>query len=88
MQVRIQHGQPTVQTGGFGRLMLATLLVGINGGYFAAAKGVLFVGVMGVRAPRELCTAEIPLGSPSAAGAITLTLECGGFDAGRPVYWD
>jgi uncharacterized membrane protein YfcA len=44
----------TLTRGRFVALIIGTFLVGIYGGYFAAAQGILLVGVMGVLLPETM----------------------------------
>jgi uncharacterized membrane protein YfcA len=46
--------QDVVGRGRFAALMIGTFLVGIYGGYFAAAQGILLVGVMGALLPETM----------------------------------
>ena len=43
-----------VGPGRFAMLIIGTFLVGIYGGYFAAAQGILLIGVMGALLPETM----------------------------------
>ncbi len=46
--------QDTLGRGRFAALIVATFLIGIYGGYFAAAQGILLIGMMGVLLPESM----------------------------------